>query len=1356
HIEASSWRTLAVPAGAETELQLELRYDFTQQRSGVRSVLLDTRLPNQRTRMRFVTGKTPFVDEQGQQRLLSKPVFVAVQAGASPAALRSTHDVLVRWVRTSERRFWETRLGSLSGDRSIDLTTNLQKGPATTDSSNIPTNPKGQASTLPGQHELGEARSVWFDRLPLGTRDVQVHSWRRFRPDGSADPLTRSRLHWLALRPLVASLFRVSPNSPSQILLHSRGDEQVRTLEWVAPLPTTAAAITTLRLRPSGTACADQADLMLALAPRFRETEDAIGTWVAQQPNTDSSRALGQTAHLKLALPADCDRLILIGEAGGEQHWAVREQRQRAAPPEEADWLFARQSPAAMTELFNRLTAAWRADDQPRSTADSSFSVPQPRLDAAIDRVSARVTNWLHQFEQSPSLRLTNPHCRGDAAQGAQRSLADGLASSAAAELMRGLPALTGARCRKQHLQLAALLANEGSGMLARDYWRTLMRQSGDPTLAWLASEALLAYANRVERWTDARATLSWQLATRPEIAQTRTLGLALLHQGNTTDALTLMLLHPQLPESEALAHALIDRDWLMLLAGELDPQVLPAGSWDTPRPRRFPSRIRAANWQTVVHAASDREILRPQATHDDPVLLTISGPAVLQLEFAAVADEAGATSADEHWIDITGRGIEQPLLLPATNVGERRLQSGGALHPRSRVLLKIDAGQDPVTIRPRGRTSRVIVGARVHPADFNRPAGPLPATQALVGTAVEAQDHPWRPLPPITATQRAEIDLAKVLGSEAPMALDSIAIADAFALAQRHSDVPRVERYRRWLTNRTHWQPWSLITSSAGLRTQTSFAADRISSRAKHQSLFLPSLAAGELPLYDDRQLNFTLDTARAETVRLVLSHRNRFTNQTAVVGYRLQVNGSELVPGYLTSDREDVRHLELAAGTTDIAVQALTRSAGTELRVQLQRESAPGHWSPVITPRSTTFHQGTTTQPLAFSLTGPRWIRIDRLTATGIISEERQLDAQEHLAFSDGAVRLYQRIARPAVTLNLAQPAESMLEPKLEPMRGPVLQAQSAPQRSDANTLRSPYEITYPWRQRQAPSVTLAQSLVQSWDPVEQEESRRELLTRLFRRQRHGTASASEWVFEHRQGDATDAMQRLGLTFWQANGDRLQVRKQAELRSDGTHTSLLANLRLRLDHEDGPLALRSELAAFGAARINGTGTSGSAVWTAYRDDHPSGVSLQQRLRWLPYRDLALYGEYGLRSNADWSTAERGHLRMGLRTQRGRWQWGVTADHRHYFADEHREETTAISRLMLNARWFLPVGPGFLEVSPRIGAINEGQLEAALTIGWTQDRNQGLYDLHSDRLWFQSLIDPLLLRQNDAHHVSQ
>lgn len=246
-------------------------------------------------------------------------------------------------------------------------------------------------------------------------------------------------------------------------------------------------------------------------------------------------------------------------------------------------------------------------------------------------------------------------------------------------------------------------------------------------------------------------------------------------------------------------------------------------------------------------------------------------------------------------------------------------------------------------------------------------------------------------------------------------------------ALAKEH---PELEVQTQWnqLAESSSWTALSLVDRSAGLRRVEVLHGTPESPAARIRAAMLPPLREGEVRIGAGTRATLRSDAASPGSLIVELTADDMPGNVPLPLHVTIERNGSPLRTVQLKKTNETVKiQVSIPAGDQQISVVLPQAYSNQFLRVRFTGTHQP---EPQVTRD---WHIATSAQPVQASLSGPTWIRIDRLDKDGVRSEERLLTQpvstlvlRPQPCTAESLYRIYQlRVNPKASTASLPRPS-------------------------------------------------------------------------------------------------------------------------------------------------------------------------------------------------------------------------------------------------------------------------------------------------------------------------------------------
>lgn len=424
------------------------------------------------------------------------------------------------------------------------------------------------------------------------------------------------------------------------------------------------------------------------------------------------------------------------------------------------------------------------------------------------------------------------------------------------------------------------------------------------------------------------------------------------------------------------------------------------------------------------------------RASADRPLAVRVVGPARLRIEARPLHERSDALSSgwlrvkapDQLWLQPFHQNQPAPGLefdtreaFPGTSV-VREIDLPAGVHE-----LNIDAGAVPVAARlqverPALQLPVLPAPAAAHFEPHAYHAGRLEAAPAcglhgacqlvadgsLSAYRISHEPAQWSGLPkPDTERDPVAVRLA---GNDIDGALDAAtdpaermrlllwlaetrpaertrALAMGAALAKAH---PGREVQAQWnqLAAGGNWSVLPLVDRSAGLRPIEVAHGTPESPAARIRTAMLPPLRQGEVRIGSGTRATLRSDAASSGSLAVELTADEMPGNVPQPLQVKIERNGSVVRTVSLDPAKGTVTvPVSVPAGEQHISVALPQAYSNQFLRVRFTGARQP---EPKVTRD---WHIATRAQPVQAILSGPAWVRIDRLDKDGVRSEERLL---------------------------------------------------------------------------------------------------------------------------------------------------------------------------------------------------------------------------------------------------------------------------------------------------------------------------------------------------------------------------
>lgn len=241
---------------------------------------------------------------------------------------------------------------------------------------------------------------------------------------------------------------------------------------------------------------------------------------------------------------------------------------------------------------------------------------------------------------------------------------------------------------------------------------------------------------------------------------------------------------------------------------------------------------------------------------------------------------------------------------------------------------------------------------------------------------------------------------------------------------AELASTYPTAEIRSQWeqLSANSRWVLIPLVDQSAGLRQIESVIGAAESPVGRIRAALLPALRPGELRIGGDSRANFVSEQARPYPVGIELTLDDVPGLPTLPATLEVLLNGRSMQNVQLTS--------KVPSRLIDLRMQGDAQTVSVALQQPYANQYVRVRFNGPVQPELTTkrdWQISTVAEPVQLTVAGPVAIRIDRLDADGVRSEERLVQGQTstlvllpHGGAKESLYRIYLRQQQPGIPVN------------------------------------------------------------------------------------------------------------------------------------------------------------------------------------------------------------------------------------------------------------------------------------------------------------------------------------------------
>jgi hypothetical protein len=827
--------------------------------------------------------------------------------------------------------------------------------------------------------------------------------------------------------------------------------------------------------------------------------------------------------------------------------------------------------------------------------------------------------------------------------------------------------------------------------------------------------------------------------------------------------------------------------------------------------------------WQTDPHAVTQhggglrlRSValnLRSQWWRADarqPLMARVVGPSRVRIEARPL--HSTPASVLDGWLQVRSQGQLWVVPFRANQISPGLVAENGLAWPGATITreidlpaglheLRIDAGGVPLAARVLQRRAllQLPVLPALTPAHFEPQAGVI--ARALPGSdcsgrsdcmltvnegvleslqwKLETARWPGLPAPPRAVDPVARLlDAGDVDGALAQVADPSErmrlllwlahtdpaarprALALGAELANRH---PEAEIRSHWeqLSSSSGWVLSPLVDRSAGLRRIETAVGAPESPVGRMRAALLPTLRPGELRIGGDSRASFVSEQAQGYALRIEFALDELPGLPTLPLTLLLERNGKPWKTVELAQHaRTATLNLKIPAGAQALSVLLQRPYANQSARVYFR-----GPVEPELTT-SRDWHIATAAEPVRVTVAGPVSVRVDRLDADGVRSEERlvrdpiaTLVLPPRAGAGESLYRVYRRVLQPGTPPNPPTRPNAYVPVPLaeapDPWRATLQPQARAVHFTDAQPLTAQADYTLTWRaglQRRrdgdaAGGDTAARSdryaeTGFNWRRGNEEDTQWSSFDGLLRRPEQGSAVLGlGWAAERLVDWSAErpwpfSVQGSVEGFLQSTPEGVGMSITARASASQTRA-----LSATLSHTPsvGVLARWLSLNSVRDAALVDTD-----VFTRHRADHRRALVFSETLSWRPRRDSHLAAQVNLTTNPDLHFFRPDQMNVDLSWRqlvgRTRVEAGVRAT--RYGADGDRAKSSASRqwRLGTGTDWWFADGSRLEMVTHLSRNTSQSSFFGGIEFRWHWSAARQLRDFAPSELDFRAL----------------
>ena len=406
--------------------------------------------------------------------------------------------------------------------------------------------------------------------------------------------------------------------------------------------------------------------------------------------------------------------------------------------------------------------------------------------------------------------------------------------------------------------------------------------------------------------------------------------------------------------------------DWSAWWAAHPGPRI-----WEDAEP------LITAHAGAVAIEALGRDLLARafRAEPARPVQLRLGGPAVLRVEVRPLHQNPKGLPLDG-WatLAVGGREVMVPVSRNQPSPGLTLVGTTGTPGTAVVETIAVPAGVHDVTVSPRGFVGLVRVA-------IERPAIPLavlpPPDSGLPSTGTTSSDEP--------AAKRHRMG-ELIRRFESRSAGDPAALAEAARLAHENPTVPALASLWARLALQSRWERVTALDSSAGFRTVTLPVWQPEGDAMRARAALLPRLGNGEQLLQGSNDFAFALINTAPTTLEVQLAMADLPGTVLTPITVRYWLNDQPPREVRLTPNRTSANlRIRVPAGEHGLRFAIADPQSNRFVRLRFDERRDDGEVPPPVRDAERAYDVASVAEPVAFTVEGPVWLRIDELDGDG-----------------------------------------------------------------------------------------------------------------------------------------------------------------------------------------------------------------------------------------------------------------------------------------------------------------------------------------------------------------------------------
>ncbi len=585
-------------------------------------------------------------------------------------------------------------------------------------------------------------------------------------------------------------------------------------------------------------------------------------------------------------------------------------------------------------------------------------------------------------------------------------------------------------------------------------------------------------------------------------------------------------------------------------------------------------------------------------------------------------------------------------------------------------------------------------------------------------------------------------------------------AVALGAALAKEH---PEQEVQTQWnqLATSSSWALLPLVDRSAGLRRVEVLHGEPESPAARIRAALLPSLRQGEVRISAGARATLRSDASSPGSLVVELTADEIPGSVPLPLHVTIEHNGSPLRKVQLKNTNEAVKiPVSIPSGEQQISVVLQQAYSNQFLRVRFTGTHQP---EPQV---MRDWHIATSAQPVQASLSGPTWIRIDRLDKDGVRSEERLLTQpvstlvlRPQSGTAESLYRIYQlRVNPKASTASRPRPSNYHPAPLPDAPAEWAAVSEPASQRvrfTDAEPLEGQRDSTLTARAAfqnrrdseasggsdDLPSERFVETGI-SWRKRNEEQSQARFADIFVREREHGSPVLGFKLQAEQDVRWLAAFPRpFKLNASLSGYAQNTPDKLGTSLSLNTSVSQIQRFTSTLSHKP---SIEFTARTMNLESVQDRSPVDTDVFSTYRKQHNRALSLSDTLSWQPWRDTHVVASISATTNPDFSLRNVDHHQASIQWRQmvgpvimeigGRTTW--------YWADVDRPSNSIRRevRFGTSGNWWLNTGKR-VEIRAELRRdIDASKTSGGVELRWHWGPGRQLQDFSPSELDFSTI----------------